>query len=56
MKYIILDWCGNILDYTKIFKPPELSVALEFDSFDDTLEYIDLYLDDCREDIFIEEI
>ena len=55
-KFIIEDWAGNILDFKGQFKLPQLSVPMEFESFDDAWEYIDLNIDeDCHDDVFVIE-
>ncbi len=40
MKYIVVDWAGNILDYTQTFKLPQFAVGLTFDSFDEGWDYL----------------
>ena len=49
-KFIIEDWAGNILDFKGIFKSPQLAVPMEFSSFDDAWEYIDLNIDENNHD------
>lgn len=59
MKYIIQDWASNTLQYNGKFNlgayGSDLGSPLVFASFEDACEYVDTYLDEYREDIYIEE-
>lgn len=55
-KFIIEDWAGNILDFKGKFQLPQLSVPMEFESFDDAWEYIDSnIIEGSHDDIFVIE-
>lgn len=55
-KFIIEDWAGNILDFKGKFKLPQSAVSMEFESFDNAWEYIDLNInEDSHEDVFVTE-
>lgn len=55
-KFIIEDWAGNVLDFKGKFKLPQLSVPMEFESFDAAWEYIDSNIDEgSHEDVFVIE-
>lgn len=52
-KWIIKDWAGNVLDFKGNFKLPQLAVPMNFDSFDDAWEWIDINVEeDAHCDVF----
>lgn len=55
--FFIQDWDGNILSFDGYFKRPQLAVAMEFESFDDGWEYIDInFPQEDHEDLYVKEI
>lgn len=58
-KFIIEDWAGNILDFKRKFKLPQLVVPEEFESFDSAEDFLcELLGDDYetyREEYYIME-
>lgn len=55
--YKIIDWAGNILCFDKIFKKPNLAVAMKFDNFEDGWEYIwENFSEDYHCEFYVVEI
>lgn len=48
-KFIIEDWAGNILDFKRKFKRPQLAVPKEFKSFDSAEDFLCKVLGDDYE-------
>lgn len=40
LKYNIIDWAGNVLNYNGIFVLPEFSVPMVFDHFDQASDWL----------------